>query len=120
MRNGRWSGILIGVHALIFLIAAWCPMSAEEIPDYAEIKAAVFKEWVGAYPILGPVVDVFFRTIDKELETRMGEAVDQIMDATLSDATDLEKLLNKQTSVIVEQQDIQIPQSILGKADQQI
>ncbi len=41
MKNGKSGEISVGVHVWILLLGMSCQVSAEEIPDYSEIKAAV-------------------------------------------------------------------------------
>ena len=42
----------------------------------SEIKTALFRQWIEAYPILEPVVDVFKNTLNKEIEAKVENVIE--------------------------------------------
>lgn len=83
-----------------------------------KIKETLFRHLLKEYPILEPIVDVFFRTLDKEIETRVERATDRITKSTLRNPETLGESIRTETLKIAEQKLVQIFPSELTKVNQ--
>ncbi|MCJ7457654.1 MAG: fibronectin type III domain-containing protein [candidate division Zixibacteria bacterium] len=82
-----------------------------------EVKMALFRQVIKEYPILEPVVDVFFRTLDEKLETKVEQAVDRVINTTVKSPENVEKVITEETGKIVQQKDVEIPKGALENAN---
>lgn len=81
-----------------------------------EAKKALFRQIVRDYPILEPIVDVFFRTIDKQIEMKVEQSIDQLVNSTIQNPESFNKSVVEQASTIVEHQKVEINNADLESA----
>lgn len=81
-----------------------------------EVKKTLFRQIIKEYPILEPIVDVFFQTLDKEIETNVEQAVDRATNTTIKNPENIETIITNETKKIVQQKNVEIPKGILENA----
>lgn len=81
------------------------------------LKAQLFGELIKTHPILETVVDVFFGTIDDELETRVDSEVDRLTATIANDPKNPQTRIEAEAAHIVDQKKLDIPAPILVKAE---
>jgi len=82
-----------------------------------EVKKTLFRQIIKEYPILEPIVDVFFRTLDKEIEKNVEQAVHRATNTTIKYPKNVDKVITEETRKIVQQKNIEMPKRILGNAN---
>lgn len=83
----------------------------------AEVKKALFHQVTKSYPILEPIVDVFFKNADKHIEIKIDKAIDPMLKATCQNPENFEKIVVNNSSKIVREINIDISQSDLESAN---
>lgn len=93
---------------------------AAQLPESftGKIKEAVFKSLTDRYPILEPIIDVFFGTLDKELETRTQKAVDKVTKALAQNPANASSVIAQEASQVVKETQVKTPTPLLNKARQ--
>lgn len=83
-----------------------------------EAKKALFQQFINEYPILEPIVDVFFKTLDNGIETNVEKVVERVTNATITNPENVGKLISEEMANIVQQKTVSIPAAILKQSDQ--
>ncbi|MBM4055493.1 MAG: hypothetical protein FJ264_12695 [Planctomycetes bacterium] len=96
----------------------WGKQVIYQIPKVivSEIKTALLKSWIEAYPILEPIIDVFQNTLNKEIENRIEKSIGNISKDIIQQPSDIEKTIWEHSSKIVNETIINVPKSELAKA----
>lgn len=81
-----------------------------------QAKKALFQQIIKDYPILEPVVDVFFRTLDKQVEIKVEQVVDRLTNSAFQNPENFEKSVAEQASIIVEHKKVEITKTDLKTA----
>ena len=81
-----------------------------------KVEKTLFQQVFKGYPVLEPIIDIFFRTLDREMETKVEQAIDQVTNATISNPENLGKVIEEESDKIVQQKNIEIPKEILKNA----
>jgi hypothetical protein len=108
--------------AIVFLETEGGKKLTLQVPKIAtsEFKKALFQEWIESYPILEPFVDVFVKTVDKEVETRVASGVDRLVTTAMQNPESLEQVANEEASTIVQEKAVAVPDAALARANQEI
>ena len=85
----------------------------------SEFKTTLFRQWIETYPILEPVVDVFFNTLDKEIEMKVETAVDRLVNADIQSPDYIKNKVDEEASIIVEHKNIELPTKVSKTAIQE-
>ncbi|MCL5037772.1 MAG: fibronectin type III domain-containing protein [Chloroflexi bacterium] len=73
-----------------------------------EVKKALLQQIIKDYPILEPVVDVFFKTLDKQVETKVEQAIEDVVNSAIQSPESFDKSVVEQASTIVEHKKVEI------------
>jgi len=82
-----------------------------------EFKTQAFGQLIEAYPIVEPLVDVFVRTANDELDATVGKSVDKVVNAVGQDPSQVDRVIDDEASRIVSTTNIKIPTETLEKAN---
>jgi hypothetical protein len=84
----------------------------------SKLKSQFFSPWIESRPILGPLVDVFFKTFDSEIEEQVGKAVDKVVSTAIEKPDSIQKEVEEQSSGIADQKSVSVQPQTLEKAFQ--
>ncbi len=83
-----------------------------------KIKEVLFKSLTDRYPILEPIISVFFGTLDKELENRTQKAIDKATNFLAQNPMNASDVIAQQATKVVSDTQIKIPGLLLNKMRQ--
>jgi len=81
-----------------------------------KFKKVFFEQIIKDYPILEPVVDMFSRTLDKQIEAKIESSIERIANSTIQNPESFDKSAVTQASTIASQKNIETTKSDLETA----
>lgn len=84
-----------------------------------EINKRLFQQIIQDYPILEPVMDVFFRTIDEKTEKKINQVIDNLFSSIMKNSDQVNQLIVEQASSIVKSEEIKITETDMANIDRE-
>ena len=81
------------------------------------VKSELFSPWIKAYPITEPIIDVFIKTMDESIKTKIENAANTAVPFIIQNPSTSQNVVEQQASIIADQTDIKISSATQIKAN---
>lgn len=81
------------------------------------LKSELFSGWIKAYPVTEPIIDVFIKTIDETLKTKVEKTADKATRSIIQNPKNTLITVEGEASKLVAQTEIKISPAIMEKAN---
>jgi hypothetical protein len=82
-----------------------------------KLRLEIFRPWIESYPIVEPIIDVFFGTVDEKIQMELQQTVDAATKSLIQNPNQVHTIVNGEASRISAQAKVKISPEILNKAD---